>query len=94
MVIGQSLKPFLDHALQTMINVNITARSNAAAFDANRPTVIALFADIGISTSPYHTGVMLLSRKKSRALLTRWASDIGSGQYTRDQRALVASVEA
>lgn len=54
--------------------------------------MLAVFPDIGLSEAPYHTGVMFLSRTKSRHLLSRWRLDIASGHYKRDQWALVKSV--
>ena len=94
MVIGQPLAPFLLYALSTMLDARRLPPASGAAHAPNKKTVLSLFPDIGLSTAPYHTGVMFLSRSKSRHLLSRWATDISSGAFRRDQHALAHTVKA
>ncbi len=92
MVIGQALKPFLTQAIQSMLDVTIRPRDVDNPHVPNKKTVLALFRDVGISGAPYHTGVMFMSRKKSRRLFEEWAAEMLTGKYTRDQHALAATV--
>ena len=60
---------------------------------APRRTALTLFKDIGNSHSPYHTGVMMMTRKHSAALLSQWKTAILSGNHRVDQKAIVDAVE-
>lgn len=93
MVIGQPLKPFLLHALRSMLDPSKPPRDIDNPHMPNLPTVMTLFPDIGRSTAPYHTGVVFLSRKCSNRFLTKWADTILTGAYKRDQSALAVAVE-
>jgi hypothetical protein len=93
MVIGQPLKPFLLHALRSMLDPSKPPRDVDNPHLPNLPTVMTLFPDIGRSTAPYHTGVVFLSRKCSNRFLRKWADTILTGIYKRDQSALAVAVE-
>lgn len=93
MVIGQPLRPFLERCIASMVDMRVKPLDADFPFTPNTPTVVALFPDIGKSTAPYHTGVMFMSRKRSRFLLEQWAAHIETGTYNRDQTALAVTVQ-
>lgn len=94
MVIGQPLKPFLLRALRSMLDPSRPPRDFDNPHLPNLPTVMTLFKDIGLSTAPYHTGVVFISRKCSNRFLALWASTILTGEFKRDQQALAVTVAA
>lgn len=76
--IGQSLVPFVD--------------ISSKAFVGN-DSIIALFRDIGHTGSPYHTGVVVLSRTTSPPLVAQWGANIMLGTFGSDQRAIEAAID-
>lgn len=93
MVIGEPLRPFLELAVCSMLNFTQHALDADFPVTPNRPTALSLFRDIGLSSAPYHTGVVFMSRKNSPRLLERWSATMMTGKYSRDQQALAVTVQ-
>lgn len=93
MVIGEPLRPFLELALRSVLDFTQHALDVDFPVTPNRPTALSLFRDIGLSSAPYHTGVVFMSRKGSRHLLEQWSATMQTGKYSRDQQALAVTVQ-
>ena len=74
--IGQALQPVLDRAIAGV----------------SRDSIVSLFRDVGHTGSPYHTGIVVFSRKNSQALVKKWGENIMLGTFGSDQRAIEDAV--